>query len=189
MFSPPPSSSSFAEARAELALGLTRPRGNSFVRSFDSLFPSFRRSVAAWGAVFTCSNACIGAGVLAFPNVFANGGLVLTLSLMLIVAVLEKQSLSVLVRESKILGVTDYQGIVGKLYGSGLSIFFSCIIVLYVLLLHTHTHTHTHTLSRSLSFSMSDVRDQEERERSDQMIEQKLNKLLFSPFHVCFVCV
>ena len=31
--------------------------------------------LSAWGATFVCSNACIGAGVLAFPNVFANGGL------------------------------------------------------------------------------------------------------------------
>ena len=29
--------------------------------------------LSAWGATFVCSNACIGAGVLAFPNVFANG--------------------------------------------------------------------------------------------------------------------
>ena len=88
--------------------------------------------LSAWGATFVCSNACIGAGVLAFPNVFANGGLITTFVLMFLIASLEYLSLDVLVKESQILGVKTYQQIVQKLYGSGLSVFFSCIIFSYM---------------------------------------------------------
>ena len=68
--------------------------------------------LSAWGATFVCSNACIGAGVLAFPNVFANGGLITTFVLMFLIASLEYLSLDVLVKESQILGVKTYQQIV-----------------------------------------------------------------------------
>jgi len=90
------------------------------------------RHLTGWGAIFVCSNACIGAGVLAFPNVFANGGLITTLVLMVLVACLEYLSLAVLVKESQILGVTQFQHIVKKLYGEGMSVFFSCIIFSYM---------------------------------------------------------
>lgn len=91
-----------------------------------------RKGISAWGAVFVCSNACIGAGVLAFPNVFANGGLVSTFVLMFVVASLEALSLAVLVSQSQILGVTQYQEVVQKVYGAGASVFFSCIIFSYM---------------------------------------------------------
>ena len=90
------------------------------------------RPLSAWAAVFTCSNACVGAGVLAFPNVFANGGLITTLVSMTLVATFEVFSLRVLVRESQIFGVTNYQDVVQKFYGPGLSIFFSFSIAAYM---------------------------------------------------------
>lgn len=91
-----------------------------------------QKSLSAWGATFTCANACIGAGVLAFPNVFANGGFLLTPILMAVVICLELITLSVLVSKSQLLGVTQYQIIVEKIYGTGMSVFFSILISLYM---------------------------------------------------------
>jgi amino acid permease len=90
------------------------------------------KTLTAWGATFICSNACIGAGVLAFPNVFARGGFLCVFLLMIFVVGLELVTLNVLVKNSLHLGVTQFQTVVEKLYGSTVSVFFSILIASYM---------------------------------------------------------